>query len=1514
MENANSGKLFISHSSEDDAFVGKLQQQLTAHGVDGWIDSRQLRGGDVLWPEIAAAIEQASAVVVVVSPSALQSKWVGKELQHALAVQTARLAAGQAGRPAFPVVPLSLDGTKLGVLETFFADEPIYIPVHSTPGGIEAAISPVLEALGLRMPSDVTPLAPVVHEALEELVLHLSDFTIIEQDGKRRATARASLIYHPADHRQQPVQSTQTWRMQAPLGPIEADELRWYLEKYAIWPSSVFATQKQAVERKLQIWGGLLYEQAFQQLVSMGEASAGPSLMAASAAASQSMAPPGVPPSQPLAPFATTHVLAAWAGIAPHANRRFSILIDDTPEFGATPERVAQAQEAASAMLALPWELLHDGSRFLFQGAHATRVRRRLPGTRAHGALQLALPVRILLVSARPEDDACGYIDHRLSALPLVEAAEALPGQIELHILQEPTFAALQAELARAHQTHQPYNVLHFDGHGVYDPVRGLGGLCFEQAGDVGLAFQRRHHLVYTDQLGPLLDQHRIPLVFLEACQSAQAGNATESVATALLKVGVASVVAMSHSVLVETARRFVARFYQSLVDGQRVGQAMLAAQQYLAADAVRGTLFGEGEFHLQDWFVPVLFQEQADPPLFTTRAAAQTREDFQTGLMHRLGQTPAAPECGFIGRSRELLALQRILFAQNSARYCVILGQGGEGKTTLACEAARWLVRSQQIRRAVFVSVEVQQNLAAVLDAIGQQLLGNTYSSAQFGSLDQQCQPLERTLREQTTLLVLDNMESILPPPWLHTDSALLEQAGQELQAILAVAQRLLQVGHTRLLFTSREALPAPFSTGNYCLPLAHLSKQDAVQLIESAIGHQAHGAGEAGMAEVEQIEELAHTVHYHARTLALLAPSLRSQGVATTQASLEVLMAQMEQHYPGEREKSVFASVALSLARLSPENQQRVRALGVFHGAVDLDVLRTMMDWSNKEEIDLARALLQTGLATLDPNNHLTLTPALCPWLCQQLARSEAAELAARWQAAMLSYVKFLDQKQHQDAELTASLTQLELANLFALLAMLASAGDAAATIGLATSLYSLLQTLGKPRLLARVGQVRDSAEAQLGSTWHHAHFQAARTRIEQQLASGKGPSALAGAKALLQTALATGAAAYPDADYDLAMAQVLLGQVLRTSGQASAALPLLLQAEQGFASIAQSQSNASAEGMAAACLGEQAHCLLALGRLAAAASAYQTAIARAEKHGDVRDVSVGKFQLGTVYLLQKNYPQALAAYEAARESFAALNEPGSVATSWHQTGMTYEKAGQARQAEDAYRQALVIRVRLGDIDGQAGTLGQLGNLFEQMPGRAEDAVLLYRQALEKAMVGGDTAKEGGLRNNLANTLRKLGRWDEAREQIRQAIKCKAQFGHAAEPWTSWAILFEIETAAGHAAAAMHARQQASAHYLAYRRDGGENHSGQGRLCAAITALLQAGEQVQAQALLQQLAAEPDDTDNPAWQALLACLQAIAQGSRDGALAQDEGLDYDDAVEIVLLLEGLPAQATGD
>lgn len=818
-------RLFISHSSRDDAFVRDLRARLAEHGQDGWIDSRELRGGDPLWSEIQEAIEAASAYAIVVSPDALQSRWVGKELRHALDVQKA------CGRDAFRVIPLSLNGTGLGVLEEFFGEEPVYIPVTSGAGGSDAAMNAILVALGLRRPADVAPAPQPKPQPLEELVLELTDLKFHEQDGVRRASARARLVYQPATPGQPEVVSAQTWRLVAPIGPIEAEELRWYLEKYAVWPSPYFRDRSRKVEANLVAWGRLLHDVAM--------------------------------------PVAyTANVTQAWARISGQAGRRFSIHVNPALEAGAPDSEVASAREAATRLLGLPWELLHDGDGYLFQGARPTRVRRRLPNTRALDVPVVAPPIRILLVTARPEDEACGYIDHRASALPLVEAMEALPGLVSIHVLNPPTLAALREELDRARGEEQPYHVVHFDGHGVYDRTVGLGGLCFELPEDIGKLEDRRHSTVYTSELGPLLRDHRIPLVFLEACQTAQAEQASESVASELLKVGVASVVAMSHSVLVETASRFVEAFYDALADGRRVGDAMLAGQRRLKDDTFRGRVFGAGELRLEDWFVPVLFQERDDPQLFTTTPARQTQEDFRAALARRLGDLPAVPETGFIGRSREMLALQRLLRTEGGARYAVVRGQGGEGKTTLAAELARWMVRSHQVRRAAFVSVEgLEKNIAeSVLDKLGNQLVKPGFSTQADcnGDRGKAEQEIERVLREQSTLLVLDNMESILLPPFMEqeTPEALSDELHAELNAILELCERLLKAGNTRLVFTSREALPPPFDAERQRRELHRLSREDAVKLVERALNAESEDAGASSDAAREEIEQLVDAV----------------------------------------------------------------------------------------------------------------------------------------------------------------------------------------------------------------------------------------------------------------------------------------------------------------------------------------------------------------------------------------------------------------------------------------------------------------------------------------------------------------------------------------------------------------------------------------------------------------------------------------------------------------------------
>ena len=75
--------VFISHATADDDFVRELRIKLELHDLNVWVDSRNLRGGDQLKPEIEKAIKDARQVIAVLSPQTINSTWVGEEVQLA---------------------------------------------------------------------------------------------------------------------------------------------------------------------------------------------------------------------------------------------------------------------------------------------------------------------------------------------------------------------------------------------------------------------------------------------------------------------------------------------------------------------------------------------------------------------------------------------------------------------------------------------------------------------------------------------------------------------------------------------------------------------------------------------------------------------------------------------------------------------------------------------------------------------------------------------------------------------------------------------------------------------------------------------------------------------------------------------------------------------------------------------------------------------------------------------------------------------------------------------------------------------------------------------------------------------------------------------------------------------------------------------------------------------------------------------------------------------------------------
>ncbi len=1449
--------IFISHASADDAFVAELRTALESYKLPVWVDSRNLRAGNKLAPEIEKAIEQARYFLVVLSPDTVNSPWVRREIKKALEVEQDRQAEG------YRVIPLLLPGITPAALGTWFDEEPLAIPIEIGPGGLSAAMPAILAALGERLPTDPTPFEQPAPKPVEELILELADPKIeATPEGKRRAKATATLTYEPADPRARRIESRR-FAFTTPLGPIEIADLRWYLETYYIWPDKMAQKRAEGIASKLPQWGQELFQAA------LGAESA-------------------------------REALNAWQNAAGTAERRFSVQVDrDLPE-GSAKEAQDAAGEAATELLALPWELLHDGRSWLFQGKHAVRVRRRLPNRQAQPARPTALPIRILLVSPRPEKDdkgnRIGYIDHRISAKPLTEAAENLGALARLTVLQPPTYAALERALQDGDDG-QPFDVVHFDGHGVYDRRLGLGGLCFEDPGDEDKLEERALDLVHADRLAGLVRQHRTPLVFLEACQTAVAQvDPTASVAGRLLEEGVTSVVAMSHSVLVETARRFVQAFYAELASGARVGRAMLAGQQALFADTRRGKVLGAGELRLQDWFVPVLYQEEQDPQLVTRTSPREVQQLEAKKRRLSLGALPDPPSHHFQGRSRELLALERLLHRE---QWAVVRGTGGQGKTTLAAEMARWLTRTFRFARAAFVSLEHHRDARAVLDTLGHQLLpdGDKYSVAQFSSFDEALQPIERALADQPTIVVIDNCESVLPE---RGEPVSAEDASA---AIFSLCRRLLEADpRTRLIFTTREPLPPPFAANRCERELGALDQNDAIELVSEVMKQNGWTPpGDDQGSTPQEITDLVEAVNRHARALVLLAREVARRGVKKTTGDLQSLMASLERKHPGDRENSLYASVELSLRRLSAESREHVRVLGVCHGGVHLGIFETLTGLETDAARQLAIELIEVGLGEDMGYGHLRLDPGLPPYLLGELDGDEVDALRARWAEAMAQLTKYLYQELGKDTRLAAQLTLLEFPNLLAMLDWLQDRWPPERVVDLAHSVEGLTANLGRPQSLARATRVREQAAQRLDD-WSHARFISESSTIDRLLERSEFSAAHAVAQQLLEKCLAAGEGAFFEAGYDIAEAYFKLSRVLKNSGAAEAALAPLTEAQCRFQKLVDAGVT-EAERMAVVAATETGDCLRDLGRLDEAAEAYEEGIRRSRNMKDLRQEAVAKFQFGTVRLLQKRYGEALEIYAEARDVFNSLGEPQMVATAWHQIGMVHVNADQFELAEQAYRQSLAITVRENDLPHQFLTLNQLGILYDRM-GRLEEAAMFCRQAAEASVRLEDLSNEGKARSNLAIRLIKLRRYDEARPEIQRAIECKRPYGHAAAPWRTWSILEDLERATGNSEAAQVARQQAIKTYMAYRRAGGVSQNPAAQLFSLVAQAIQESTEIGAQELLNALL-EGDRL--PHFIALIRQLQAILAGDRNPALADDPAFDFGNAAELQFLLESL-------
>jgi hypothetical protein len=255
----------------------------------------------------------------------------------------------------------------------------------------------------------------------------------------------------------------------------------------------------------------------------------------------------------------------------------------------------------APTLAALPWEAMYDEA----AGAYVCRQDQLL---RHIGVASMSVPLpvrpplrilRILGIISSPRGLPALDVDKEKDHLVRALERPVSQGTVELHWASAATWAELHGMLFGG-----PWHVVHFIGHGDFDPAHDEGFLVL--ADDDGRARRvAAHRMVDLLRQGNPMPR----LVVLNSCAGAQASSSDlfSGTAAALVRGGVSAVAAMQYEISDNAAIAFARGFYTAIAHGRGIDEALSSGRV-----AILGT-----SDHTLEWLTPVLYLRGRDMNLF---------------------------------------------------------------------------------------------------------------------------------------------------------------------------------------------------------------------------------------------------------------------------------------------------------------------------------------------------------------------------------------------------------------------------------------------------------------------------------------------------------------------------------------------------------------------------------------------------------------------------------------------------------------------------------------------------------------------------------------------------------------------------------------------------------------------------------------------------------------------------------------------------------------------------------
>jgi CHAT domain len=250
-------------------------------------------------------------------------------------------------------------------------------------------------------------------------------------------------------------------------------------------------------------------------------------------------------------------------------------------------------------LASLPWEAMYDSKNREYVCRNEPLVRH----VEANGIplpLEVEPPLRVLALVASPSDMPDLAIDSERARLSDALAPLVDQRRIEIEWVEQASWESVHAKLLS-----QTWHVVHFTGHGDYDAKRDQGTIALVGA-------DGRGNMVDADRFADLLNQgsSRPRLVVLNSCESGRTStrDVFSSTAATLVRRGTSAVAAMQFTVSDPSAVAFARGFYDSLVKGQTIDEAVQSG---------RIIILGSGSL---EWVTPVLYVRGDTSRLFNVK------------------------------------------------------------------------------------------------------------------------------------------------------------------------------------------------------------------------------------------------------------------------------------------------------------------------------------------------------------------------------------------------------------------------------------------------------------------------------------------------------------------------------------------------------------------------------------------------------------------------------------------------------------------------------------------------------------------------------------------------------------------------------------------------------------------------------------------------------------------------------------------------------------------------------